>query len=63
LPILLSLPTFVQAAAWQPPPQPESHEDELTLLLKLNKEIKSLEAVKIQDAKKNMANTLATRPF
>jgi peroxiredoxin len=54
---LLSLPTLGRAVAWQQPPQPESTEEEVALLLKLNKEIKPIEAMEIQGTKKYMANT------
>ena len=54
--ILFSLPTLSRAVVWQQPPQPESTEDEVALLLKLNKEIKPIEVANIEGTKRYMVN-------
>ena len=54
--ILFSLPTLSRTVAWPPPPQPESTEDEVALLLKLNKEIKTIEVANIEGTKRYMVN-------
>lgn len=54
--ILLSLPQQGRALVWQPPTEADQHEDEVALLLKLNKEIKPIDAIEIQGTKKYLAN-------
>ena len=54
--ILFSLPTLSRAVVWQQPPQTESTEGEVALLLKLNKEIKPIEVANIEGTKRYMVN-------
>jgi hypothetical protein len=49
-------PTQIQALVLQTPPEPETTEDEVALLLKLNKEIKPIEAIEIEGPKRYLAN-------
>jgi peroxiredoxin len=54
--LTLSMPQQGIAMAWQQPPEEAPHDDEVALLLKLNKEIKPIEAIEIQGSKKYMVN-------
>jgi len=45
-----------RALAWQEPDESEANESEVGLLLKLNKEIKPIEAIEIRGVKKYMVN-------
>ena len=54
--ILFSLPTLSRAVVWQKPPQPQSTEDSIALLLKLTKEIKPIEVANIEGTKRYMAS-------
>lgn len=51
---LVLLPEHCWASPWQQPPETEVTEDEVALLLKLNKEIKPIEAIEVQGAKRYM---------
>lgn len=53
---LVLLPEHGWASPWQQPPETEATEDEVALLLKLNKEIKPIEAIEVQGTKRYMAN-------
>jgi hypothetical protein len=54
--IFLALPLQGWGMVWQQPDEYEPTEAEVALLLKLNKEIKPIEAIEIQGAKKYMVN-------
>lgn len=54
--ILLSMPQQSWAMVCQQPTEADQPEDEVALLLKLNKEIKPIEVIEIQGTKKYLAN-------
>lgn len=56
--LLLSLTQQGRALAWQQPTESDHPEDEVALLLKLNKEIKPIEAIEILGAKRYMVNAV-----